>query len=67
MLDTPTLYLSACELARSLELQVFDTLYHAVALETPEASLITADEQYYRKAVTRGSIVLLRNLSMPDS
>jgi predicted nucleic acid-binding protein len=59
VLDTPGVYLTACELARTLGQHVFDTLYHAVALETPGAMLVTADERYYRKALGRGSILLL--------
>jgi hypothetical protein len=34
-----------------------DTLYHTVALGTPGAMLVIADERYYRKAVGRGSIL----------
>jgi len=66
VLDTPGVYLTACELARTLGQHVFDTLYHAVALETPGAMLVTADERYYRKAVARGSILLLRRFTPPD-
>jgi len=65
VLDMPGVYLSACELARSLGQHVFDTLYHAVALETPSAMLVTADERYYRKAVGRGSILLLDRFTPP--
>ena len=49
VLDTPGLYLTACELARSLSHHLFNTLYHAVALEVAGASLVTADEHYYPK------------------
>jgi predicted nucleic acid-binding protein len=66
VLDTPGVYLTACELARTLGQHVFDTLYHAVALETPSAILVTADERYYRKAVGCGSIVLLGRFTPPD-
>ena len=65
VLDTPGMYLTACELARSLGHHLFDTLYHAVALETEGASLVTADEHYHRKASARGSIVLLNGFSLP--
>ena len=41
----------ACELAVALRQHVFDTLYHAVALSRPDGVLVTADEQYYRRAV----------------
>ena len=63
--DTPGMYLTACELARSLGHHLFDTLYHAVALEVEGALLVTADQHYYRKASARGSIVLLSSFSPP--
>ena len=37
--------------------------YHAVALETPDAMLITADERYYRAARAAGRITLLADWS----
>jgi predicted nucleic acid-binding protein len=67
VLDTPEVYLTACELAGALGQHVFDTLYHAVALETPSATLVTADERYYRKAVGRGSILLLNRFVPPTA
>lgn len=39
----------ACTLAIDLGHHLFDTLYHAVALESG-ACLVTADERYHRKA-----------------
>jgi len=39
----------ACALTIDLEHHLFDTLYHAVALES-DACLITADNRYHRKA-----------------
>lgn len=51
-------YDTACELAISLNHHLFDTLYHAVALELG-ARLVTADERYYTKAEERGCIVRL--------
>ena len=65
VLDTPGLYLTACALARSLDHHLFDTLYHAVALEVGNATLVTADERYYRKGYARGSIALLSSLTPP--
>jgi len=35
---------------------LFDTLYHAVALEHTETTLVTADERYRRKAESYGRI-----------
>lgn len=49
-----TLYLRAADLAARLEHHLFDTLYHAVALEH-EAVLITADTNYFRKAGPEGA------------
>lgn len=44
---------------------LFDTLYHAVALHTPGAVLITADARYYAKARLEGQISLLEDFSLP--
>lgn len=48
-------YRRAASLADALDHHLFDTLYHAVALGH-EATLITADERYWRKARDEGSI-----------
>jgi predicted nucleic acid-binding protein len=45
------------ELAIELKQHLFDTLYHAVALENPESILITADERYHRAARAKGRII----------
>ena len=47
------------ELAIELKQHLFNTYYHAVALETTDAMLITADERYLRVAETKGRIVYL--------
>jgi len=57
-------YQKACELSAALNQHLFDTLYHAVALTEPGAILVTADDQYYRKAFTSGRIVRLREFSL---
>lgn len=57
------MYSLACEIATSTGQHVFDTLYHAVALLTPECLLVTADERYFKGAHHRGSIVLLRDFN----
>ena len=46
---------SPCILSHPL----FDTLYHAVALETEGALLVTADAGYLRKAARDGQIISL--------
>jgi hypothetical protein len=42
-----------------LRQHVFDTLYHAVALLRLDGVLLTADEQYYHRAVRAGRVTLL--------
>ena len=59
ILDTPEVYATALELAIRHQHHLFDTLYHAVTLHTPGATLITADRRYYDKAQTEGQITLL--------
>jgi predicted nucleic acid-binding protein len=48
----------AADMAIALEHHLFDTLYHAVALEVG-ATLVTADEVYFSKARHLGAIQLL--------
>jgi hypothetical protein len=47
------------ELAMELKQHLFHTYYHGVALETPDSTLITADERYLRVARAKGKIVSL--------
>ncbi len=58
-LDTPEIHATALELAIRHQHHLFDTLYHAVALHTPGATLITADRRYYDKVKTEDRIVML--------
>jgi predicted nucleic acid-binding protein len=55
----PEIYAAAVALAIRHQHHLFDTLYHAVALQTPGATLVTADDRYFAKARTEGSIALL--------
>jgi len=57
--DRPDIYASAVQLATSLNHHLFDTLYHAVALQTPGATLVTADRRYFDKARHLGQITWL--------
>jgi len=50
----------AAALAEELRHHLFDTLYHAVALER-DATLVTADARYARKALGLGHLALLRD------
>ena len=59
----PRIYLRAAEIAQRLNQHVFDTLYHALALDTG-ATLITADERYFNAASGEGAIKLLKNFEM---
>ena len=47
------------ELSIELRQHLFDTYYHAVALENPDTVLITADDHYLRAARGNGRIVNL--------
>jgi predicted nucleic acid-binding protein len=62
-LDLPILreadvYRRASRISREIEHHLFDTLYHAVALEH-DGILISADDHYMRKASRLGSILPL--------
>lgn len=48
--DHAEIYRTAIRLSIELNHHLFDTLYHAVALNTPGAMLVTADRRYYDKA-----------------
>ena len=58
--DNIETYQEASKLAITLKHHLFDTLYHAVALEK-DALLITADKKYYNKAKNIGNILLLND------
>lgn len=53
----------ACRLSIELNHHLFDTLYHAVALETDDAMLITADGRYLNRAEPVGRILALERWS----
>ena len=52
-------YATAVDLSVRLQHHLFDTLYQAVALESADGVLVTADERYYRKARGVGRIMRL--------
>ena len=58
------LYKRASHLAQELDQHLFDTLYHALALEN-DALLVTADDRYLRKAARLGKIVTLDHWTPP--
>lgn len=58
VIGSPAVYRRAITLAQRLDHHLFDTLYHAVALEE-NIPFITADKQYFKKAKKLGHIVML--------
>ena len=60
--ENSAIYTAATELSIRFNHHLFDTLYHAVALQIPGATLVTADQRYYDKAKYEGQIILLQDL-----
>lgn len=58
------LYKRASRIARQLDQHLFDTLYHALALEH-DAVLVTADGRYLRKAAQLGNVIALDEWAPP--
>lgn len=54
--DDPLIVRRGVELAVELKQHLFDTFYHAVALENSDAVLVTADERYLQVAQGKGRI-----------
>ena len=54
----------AADLAITLNHHLFDTLYHAVALEEG-ATLVTADDIYFAKAASLGAIQRVSDFAAP--
>lgn len=59
-------YQRAIVLSKQFNHHLFDTLYHAVALEA-NATLVTADLRYFNKAKALGGIVMLEDFSAPQA
>lgn len=59
----PAIYSTAIDLSIHCRHHLFDTLYHAVALHTTGANLITADITYYQKAQSVGRVLHLQDFS----
>jgi predicted nucleic acid-binding protein len=55
--DEPQVLRRGIELGIELNQHLFDTFYHAVALENQDGVLITADRRYLRAARTKGQIM----------
>lgn len=56
-------YEQAWRLSVDLNHHLFDTLYHAVALQSSDTLFITADTQYFRKAAHLGGIIELKDFA----
>ena len=59
--DEPNVMRRATNLAIETKQHLFDTLYHAVALENDDAFLVTADDHYCTKVEGYGMISSLGN------
>lgn len=61
--DDPLIWGRAVQLSLATQRHLFDTLYHSVALESPETTLVTADRRYRQHAQGFGRLVDLREWS----
>jgi predicted nucleic acid-binding protein len=59
--DAANVWTRAVQLAIDTNKHVFDTLYHAVALEHADAILVTADERYRKQGARFGRIIGLKD------
>ena len=59
--DEPQALRRGLELAIELGQHLCETLYHAVALESEDCILVTADERYLRVARSKGRIMNLKD------
>ena len=64
--DDPNVIARATYLAIETKHHVFDTLYHAVAIEHEDAVLVTADGRYHAKAERYGKIAVLHDWKLPS-
>jgi hypothetical protein len=62
----PQHYLLAMEPSARHKQHLFDTLYHALALGIPGATLVTVDTRYANKARDEGHVMLLRGLTLAE-
>ena len=55
--DEPQILRRGVELGIELKQHLFDTFYHAVALENQDGVLVTADQRYLRAAREKGHLI----------
>ena len=60
--ESPAICATAIDLSIHPGRHLFDTVYHATAMHTEGATLITADDSCYDKARHRGRIIRLKDL-----
>ena len=60
--ESPAIHATAIDLSIDLRHHLFDTLYHATAMRTEGATLVTADDSHYAKARHRRRITRLQDL-----
>ena len=60
VVEAPSITRRATEIATAFNHHLFDTLYHAVALEC-QAVLVTDDKKYFNKVAALGGICLLQD------
>lgn len=65
-MESLSVYFMATELSIQLRHHLFDTLYHATALQIPDALYVTADRRYFEKARDLGRIALLTEFALPQ-
>ena len=65
--ESASVYALAAELSMRFRHHLFDTLYHAAALSSRDATLITADDKYYEKARDQGRIARLADFALSRS
>ena len=65
--ETREAYARAVHLATRYRQHVFDTLYHAVALQTKGALLVSADDRYVRAAGTAGRVMRLAEFRVGEA
>lgn len=63
LIDNYVVISRAAKMAADLNQHMFDTMYHAVAMEC-DAVLVTADAQYFGKAHSHGHISLLSKFEL---
>lgn len=61
--DSPAIYQRAAGISMAYNHHLFDTLYHAVALEH-QAVFVTDDRKYFNKTSALGSICLLKDVGL---